>query len=146
MSTLGCLTTTIYKLTFSHFHCVVINKLLFNYKSFLFHIVISALSAAKLCLWIKLWFSSLYIMHHVDKASIYGCSTETLHVWPLVYKAKVCLRDAVTFENLFTFSDVCLQFFRMNHRLSSAFWLYQHRVKYVPLQRHSHFFLPFYDM
>ena len=62
MSTLGCLTTTIYKLTFSHFHCVVINKLLFNYKSFLFHIVISALLAAKLCLWIKLWFKSAYVI------------------------------------------------------------------------------------
>ena len=60
---------------------------------------------------------------------ISGCCTETVHIWPYVDKAKMCLRGGRSFRvfrNLFTFSAVCLWFFKKICHLLNTFWLYQH--------------------
>ena len=79
-----------------------------------------------------------YTVRKIPKGK--GCSSKTVHFWPYVGKAKMCLRGGRLFqfyEIYLHFSDVCLQFLRINYCLSNTFWLYQHKAKYAPFLSYS---------
>ena len=55
-----------------------------------------------------------------------GCSTETVHIWPHVGKAKMCLRGGSFFrfsKICLHFSAVCLQFFKKTATSQTHFGL-----------------------
>ena len=65
---------------------------------------------------------SVYYLHNVN-----GCSSETVHFRPNVFKAKMRLRGA----KIFQFSKICLhflavylQFFKKICHFSNTVWLY----------------------
>ena len=49
-------------------------------------------------------------------SKVNGCGTKTVHIWPYVDKAKMCLRGSSFFQffKTFAFSVVCLHFFQWN--------------------------------
>ena len=84
-------------------------------------------------------------------SKVNGCGTKTVHIWPYVDKAKMCLRGSSFFQffKTFAFSVVCLHFFQWNttsqmhfgftnmgsnmHRFSVttiSFWLFLYRLNY----------------
>ena len=77
-----------------------------------------------------------------------GCTTETVHIWPLVGKAKMRLRNGTLFQfskNFFTIFTFLLTIFQKIYRLSNTFWLYQHRVKNAPIQFYSHLLMTIFN-
>ena len=70
-----------------------------------------------------------------------GCCSETVHFWPHIGKAKMCLRGGnffSIFKNLFALFVSLFIIFQVNCHLSYTFWLHQCKVKYVPFQSYNH--------
>ena len=57
-----------------------------------------------------------------------GCSTETLHVWLRVVKAKMCLIGSYLLKKCKQIAEKSNQIFEnwKNYLLKNTFWLYQH--------------------
>ena len=67
-----------------------------------------------------------------------------LHIWSYVGKGHNAFDRWNVFSiylNLLTIFSCLFTIFRINHRLSNTFWIYQLRVKYAPFQFYSHLLL-----
>ena len=67
-----------------------------------------------------------------------------IHISPEDGTAKMNLRGSSLFKNCKQTAEKCKKIkIEINYHLSNVVWIYQHGVKYAPLQCYSHFFLTF---